>query len=462
MEKQLRFTLSCALMALTLLASACGQDIKQGGQYVGQRCFEPSDCAQNLTCRGRICVPIGSGASDMSPDLSGDMATDLSKDQSSDLGPDLGPDMVEDIGEDMVIAMCRVGQRACLGERTYQECIRQGNQTTFVRRTCPDDSVCENGRCVDVCIDRDGDGFFANCDPVDCNDTRRSINPAAPEVCGNNRDDNCNGQRDEGCMMGGCCDGGCGPQEFCSQCVCEPFDPNICRTQDQPCNNEGDFSNGFFCGDITGAGVNRCIGVCQINAADPDSTCPDPNTVCAFEANDQGQGICLATCNLAQGCGPGLGCVAYDNTRNDGICVPNNPNNRIGSQCDPQLFFDCEEGGICVQDQQGGFGECVQACRPFADPNSTDCSMGNYCQVASDRIGTCQPNNGFREGDMCRPFGSSCGEDAVGCYPFDGNQPTCTRLCRVDQGAADCNGAASCVQFDPDSNIGFCDGVLPP
>lgn len=41
------------------------------------------------------------------------------------------------------------------------------------------------------------DGYVSN--PDDCDDNNSAINPAETEICGNNFDDNCNGQVDEGC-----------------------------------------------------------------------------------------------------------------------------------------------------------------------------------------------------------------------------------------------------------------------
>jgi len=64
--------------------------------------------------------------------------------------------------------------------------------------------------------DKDGDGYGDASDSVvacglraglvtnksDCNDNNASINPGATEICGNNIDDNCNGQTDENCPTG--------------------------------------------------------------------------------------------------------------------------------------------------------------------------------------------------------------------------------------------------------------------
>lgn len=57
----------------------------------------------------------------------------------------------------------------------------------------------------DIVPDADGDGYnksnpCCNSTQADCNDENASINPGAAEICGNNIDDNCNGQIDENCI----------------------------------------------------------------------------------------------------------------------------------------------------------------------------------------------------------------------------------------------------------------------
>jgi len=50
------------------------------------------------------------------------------------------------------------------------------------------------------CVDKDNDGYCdAAVNSVDCNDLDSSVHPGATEICGNGKDDNCNGQTDEGC-----------------------------------------------------------------------------------------------------------------------------------------------------------------------------------------------------------------------------------------------------------------------
>jgi hypothetical protein len=367
-----------------------------------------------------------------------------------------------------VMQECEPGERRCVNDDVFQECqVGPDGSTFFTNRGCPGDSTCSNGRCIEQCVDRDGDGFCANQDPRDCRDDLPMVNPMAEETCGNMRDDDCDRQVDEGCSD--CCPGGCGAGEFCRSCACEPFDPDVCTSQNQPCNDPNSFENGFACADLFGTGDLRCIGICSTLAADPDSTCPDPTSVCSFEQGND-QGVCLPSCEIMQGCGePGLGCLPFDSGRGEGICIPNNSGNPIGSSCDPDLFFDCADGAICVDNNGNGNGRCTQACRPFAfagAPGATDCING-FCVPFSDSFGVCAQDNGRDEGENCRPVNSSCGEDAVGCFPTgqQGDRPQCQRLCRLDEGNDDCNAGDTCFRFGgggDDQGVGVCVGGFMP
>jgi len=66
-----------------------------------------------------------------------------------------------------------------------------------------------------VCPDADGDGFTSiDCGGTDCNDQTAAVHPGASEEC-NGRDDNCDGQTDEGV---------CGPKNGKSGCGCSSSD----------------------------------------------------------------------------------------------------------------------------------------------------------------------------------------------------------------------------------------------
>ena len=73
--------------------------------------------------------------------------------------------------------------------------------------TCSDGDACTVG---DVCaaavcqpgslLDADGDGAVPTaCGGQDCDDGNLAVKPGGPEVCGNGKDDNCDGVQDEGC-----------------------------------------------------------------------------------------------------------------------------------------------------------------------------------------------------------------------------------------------------------------------
>jgi hypothetical protein len=57
-------------------------------------------------------------------------------------------------------------------------------------------------QCVSTnCTDGDGDGYCSTAPKQgDCNDNNVNVNPGVPEKCGDNKDNDCDGQADEGCV----------------------------------------------------------------------------------------------------------------------------------------------------------------------------------------------------------------------------------------------------------------------
>jgi hypothetical protein len=243
----------------------------------------------------------------------------------------------------------------------------------------------------------------------------------------------------------------------CERGECVPVDLSTCEFQDQPCDQEG-LNNGFYCTAMGGdEDQMRCLGICDTTGDDPDSTCPEPGSVCTF-SDDQGGGVCLSGCTLGQGCDlSGYGCLPLDGHQSEGACVPANPDNEIGERCDDDSFFDCEEGAVCLDLQNGG--RCVEACRAFTGGPGTDCDDG-HCMPLTDSLGMCRPDAGNRtEGDQCRQqqFYRTCNEDAVLCAPSGGQSAQCSRLCRLQEGDSDCNGQQRCFQYDQDrDDLGIC------
>lgn len=446
--------ISLVWISFAALASACSFDSSAGASFAGQICFEPSDCAEGLACVERRCRPVGGGT------------TSDAIDDTSDGGgvDDVGADVVipPDAQDDGAQRCAEEGASRCQGPDTLETCV----QGQWVQESCgptrqctQDDSLrafCED--LVTNCFDEDGDGFGGGPgDCPDCDDTNPRANPGLDEICGDRVDNNCDGEVDEFCEEEECCADGCADGQICSLCECVPFDPAECTTTGQPCSEPGQFVNGFFCsGDISDQPI--CIGICDSDAADPDSTCPQPGTVCAF-GNDAGQGLCLEGCSLDRGCStPDFGCFPNDGLPDDGLCVPTDDSNEIGDPCDPNDTF-CEEGAFCLDFGQGQ-ATCQQACRPFADEGDTDCDDG-HCFPFSPDIGFCQEDTDDPDADSCDQSEQfqTCGEDARLCVPlgqFGGAR--CLDMCRTDLGDADCAGGESCRESQQFDGVGFCFG----
>ncbi len=451
--------------------TACGSDIENGNQLAGQRCYVAGDCAQGLTCYERRCVPDSVSSNNRVNNANNiNNINNINNLNNLNNVVDFGFDMEFDLPPN-----CMPGESVCVSSTTSAFCqVTPEGTTEWITGICPPDTQCLNGQCQEVlnngeCIDRDGDGFGRNCPPgPDCNDNDARISPAQPENCNTPFDDNCNGQANEGCMPT-CC-GGCGDDQFCNSiCECTTYDPNFCTAQDQPCLFEQQFSNGFICANFGGGTQNlRCVGICDRTQPNPAASCPgNVPAICAF--GDENQGVCLSECGLNDdpdfSCGQsGLGCLPYGESNEGGICVPSDPMLPEGARCDPEeMFFGCADGAVCVQQGQGRRGTCTQACRPFEylspmGATATDCDPGRHCLPFTPNVGVCREDNNDFEGQACFPGGSACQEDAVGCYPSFQGQTQCTRLCRLDNGDADCvlfN--QECLQFDPQqTEIGFC------
>ena len=436
-------------LTLTLMGAlaGCGSDNQDTPARVGQACFQSEDCVTGLRCVGRRCLPVSDSMP--SDDASADVPDASDTPDASDQAPDA--------------AVCTVGETECIGD-VLRRCERtRAGVIEYVEERCQS-GICAEGDCqppIGECVDADRDGAFANCTPLDCDDRDDDRTPDKREVC-DGKDNNCDGVVDEGCPSTGCCDGGCPQDQACNECVCQPFDPDVCAFQDQPCAREG-FNDGFYCGALAEGEPLRCIGICNVDAPDPDSTCPGANSVCAFEAGGQGsEGICTATCTQDQGCGPGLGCLLTEVSTKEGICVPVNNSNPIGSRCDSDVTFDCAEGGLCVP-----FGRrqlCAQSCRPFSASASgqSDCQQGSSC-LPFDDFGICVPDgNSNGDGGICSRQGTTCGEDAVVCRIEDGNS-ICRRECR-ETGSADpspdCSPGEYCApDFNNGRNMGVCEPI---
>lgn len=82
------------------------------------------------------------------------------------------------------------GSTDCMTVSLLGDTLRQGNGCHVI---IPGISAA-NGGCLDV----DGDGFYhiAGCGPVDCDDTHADTYPGAVEICGDGRDNDCDGAVD--------------------------------------------------------------------------------------------------------------------------------------------------------------------------------------------------------------------------------------------------------------------------
>lgn len=387
--------ISASLVVVLLgLGLGCSSDPAGGGSS------DPTDCPPECddTCVEGLCVDVDVDAGDADIDGFEDAAGDANDDTSEVVEADA----TVDAGFADVSALCRpcVGDGECDGGR----CLRIGGDRVCLpncdRVDCPGDLVCTpvdddpsgaswcvppDGTC-DVCIDRDGDGFFDRdgCgSAVDCDDTRGEAYPGAEELC-NRLDDNCNGDVDETYELDvdplhcGRCDNACTapngtPACRLRQCVVDACDPGYA-------NCDGVAANGC---EASGDAVNACGGCAELGGAPGEAcgTCDSGTWTCDGTERvvcDGDEGPERA--NPCGGCDeldamPGTPCGACDR----GLWACAGPES-LECADDPGPGYTACEGRCCAPGTACSYGACVPA---EGCASNADCSDDTYCDADS-------------------------------------------------------------------------------
>ena len=215
-----------------------------------------------------------------------------------------GPAQTKNVGS------CRSGIQRCTNGN-WGTCV--GQQLPAQKEICGNqgDDNCDgltNEGCTgqsipkDRCEDKDGDGYSigAICTgQQDCNDNDPKINPGAPEVCGNGKDDDCQG----------------------GDLVCsKPADPSKVPNEDNPnelekgiplgqdgCAKDADCKSGLC---VTKGSVSRCASLCTKNEdCPPDFECYLEKSACwPKKGTTTTKGDRLQKCDAAGKCAEGYFC----------------------------------------------------------------------------------------------------------------------------------------------------------
>ncbi|MBU54326.1 MAG: hypothetical protein CL920_36980 [Deltaproteobacteria bacterium] len=250
-----------------------------------------------------------------------------------------------------------------------------------------DDCVGGDETCPVQCEDKDQDGYFAQNDkcpkPYDCDDNDKTIYPGSREICGNNKDDDCQG----GDLT---CPGECVDNDkdgyFAEKAGCPtPYDCN---------DNDKSVHTGATCGgsgtcvdaDKDGYGVGAgCVGLQDCNDNDP-TIHPKGQEICGNNKDDDCQ-------------------------NGDATCTGNQK--QLGESC--QLHADCATG-LCAK--RGSQQLCVQPCNATTPcPSGYDCVENAACWPNQDKClqdTDCGKNAFCNEGTCVqgKPKGCQCNTSA--------------------------------------------------
>ncbi len=306
-------------------------------------CFPPANCAmKGGDCpAGQGCYPTASGATDCFPSQGltegatcADSQTQLAcADGMVCVGPDGGA------------TTC---QRAC----TADPHCKAGEMCSDPVLQGTDVGVCEAASCTDA----DGDGVCA--DQGDCDDNDAAMKPGLNEVCGDGKDNNCDGQTDEECGGPACTDGDgdgvCADAGDCddSDAATHPGAVEACGDQkDNDCDGQTD-EDCAGCLDQDGDGYCATVDCddsdAQVNPA-AEEVCDD-----GVDNDCDGQ--------KDEGCSAQPACTDADG---DGVCV---------------------EDGDCDDTDAATYPGAVEACGDQKD-QSCDGAVDEGCEGCVDQDG---------------------------------------------------------------------------
>jgi hypothetical protein len=306
------------------------------------------------------------------------------------------------------------------------------NGSEFPGRCAPFGRGCM--RCVPGC-DTDGDGFCPGMrtdgQPAgDCDDQNPMVSPEGVEICGNNIDDDCDGQIDEICTS---CTGDmeCPSRQRCVAGLCAACpvacDPATCRFGVMP--GVPDSGIAGMCV-AQGNGCSVCVPNCD---GDGDGSCP------GSPPNDQPGGDCNDS-------DPRVGPDALEICGNN---VDDNCDNHKDEGCQPcNSDADCTTGlEACVEGVCTICGSCAAVDCTFGPTPGKCISRGRGCMIC---VPTCdQDGDGFCPGpDQGEQPGGDCNDmdpkiHAKG-HEICGNGVDDDCNGKIDDGCAICEAAVAC------------------